>query len=61
MEMAAAGMVGTLAKDPVCGVDVSANKAEKAGRKSKYKDVTYYFSSDECKQKFDKNPVQYIK
>jgi YHS domain-containing protein len=61
MEMAAAGMVGTLVKDPVCGVDVSVNKAEKAGRKSKYKDVTYYFSSDDCKQKFDKNPVQYIK
>ncbi|MCJ7641398.1 MAG: efflux RND transporter periplasmic adaptor subunit [Desulfobacterales bacterium] len=61
MELAAAGMVGTLAKDPVCGVDVSVNKAAKAGRKSKYKDVTYYFSSDECKQKFDKSPQHYIR
>ena len=61
MELAAAGMVGTLAKDPVCGADVSVSKAEKAGRKSKYKDVTYYFSSDECKQKFDKNPQQFTK
>ena len=61
MELAAQGMVGSLAKDPVCGADVSVSKAEKAGRKSRYKDVTYYFSSDECKQKFDKNPVQYIK
>jgi multidrug efflux pump subunit AcrA (membrane-fusion protein)/YHS domain-containing protein len=61
MELAAAGMVGTLAKDPVCGVDVSVNKAEKAARKSKYRDMTYYFSSDECKQKFDKNPHQYTK
>ena len=33
MELAAAGMVGTLAKDPVCGVDVSVNKAEKGGKK----------------------------
>jgi Cu(I)/Ag(I) efflux system membrane fusion protein len=61
MELAAAGMVGTLAKDPVCDADVSVNKAEKAGRKSKYKDVMYYFSSDECKQKFDNNPQQYTK
>ncbi len=61
LEMAAAGMVGTLSKDPVCGVDVSVNKAEKAGRKRKYRDVTYYFSSDECKQKFDKEPSRYIK
>jgi len=41
--------------------DVSVNKAEKAGRKSKYRDVTYYFSSDECKQKFDKDPERYVK
>ena len=61
MELAAQGMVGSLAKDPVCGADVSVSKAEKAGRKSRYKDVTYYFSSDECKQKFDKNPQQYTK
>ena len=61
MELAAQGMVGTLAKDPVCGVDVSVNKAEKAGRKSKYRDVTYYFSSDECKQQFDKNPERYVR
>ena len=61
MEMAAAGMYVTLSKDPVCGIDVSVSKAEKAGRKIKYKDVTYYFSSDECKQQFDKDPNRYIK
>ncbi len=52
-------MVGTLSKDPVCGEDVSVNKAEKAGRKSSYLGKTYYFSSDECKGRFDKNPVKY--
>jgi multidrug efflux pump subunit AcrA (membrane-fusion protein) len=28
LEMAAAGMQGTLSKDPVCGVDVSVSKAD---------------------------------
>jgi len=61
LELAAAGMVGTLSKDPVCGGDVSINKAEKTGRKSTYQGKTYYFSSDECKEKFEKNPKQYVK
>ena len=61
LELAATGMVGTLSKDPVCGADVSINKAEKAGRKSSYKGTEYYFSSDECKQRFDKNPDRYAK
>jgi YHS domain-containing protein len=39
---------------------VSVNKAEKAGTKSIYKGKTYYFSSDECKQQFDKDPERYI-
>jgi len=61
LELAATGMVGTLSKDPVCGVDVSINKAEKSGRKSTYQGKTYYFSSDECKQQFEKDPERYIK
>jgi YHS domain-containing protein len=61
MELAAAGMYGTLSKDPVCGADVSISKAEKAGRKGIYQGKTYYFSSDECKQQFDKNPDRFIK
>jgi multidrug efflux pump subunit AcrA (membrane-fusion protein)/YHS domain-containing protein len=61
LEMAAAGMYGTLSKDPVCGVDVSVNKAEKAGRKSAFRGKTYYFSSEDCKTQFDKNPDLYAK
>ncbi len=61
LELAAAGMVGTLSKDPVSGVDVSINKAEKAGRKRSYKGMNYYFSSDESKEQFDKNPNRYTK
>ncbi len=59
--LAAAGMQGILTKDPVCGLDVSPRKAEKEGRKIIYGGRTYYFSSDECKQKFDKNPGHFIK
>jgi RND family efflux transporter MFP subunit len=61
LELAAQGMYGTLSKDPVCGEDVSVNKAEKAERKTVYKGTTYYFSSEECKQKFDKNPEEYTR
>lgn len=59
MEMAAAGVTGTLARDPVCGSDVSVKKAEKAGRTSVHRGKTYYFSSPECKDKFDRDPARY--
>jgi membrane fusion protein, copper/silver efflux system len=60
LELAAAGLYGTLVKDPACGMDVAVSKAEKTGRKTKYRDITYYFCSDECKEQFDKNPDRYI-
>jgi len=59
LELAAAGMYGTMSKDPVCGADVSINKAEKTGRKSTYQGKTYYFSSDECKERFERNPERF--
>jgi len=61
LELAAAGMIGTMSKDPVSGADVSINKAEKTGRKSTYKGKVYYFTSDECKEQFDKNPAHYAR
>lgn len=43
-------------KDPVCGMDVNVSKssfqAEQDGR-------TYYFCSEDCKQKFAQNPKDY--
>ncbi len=60
LELAASGMYGTISKDPVCGVEVSINKAEKVGRKSIYQGKVYYFTSDECKQQFDKKPDRYL-
>jgi RND family efflux transporter MFP subunit len=59
LQLAAQGMYTTLSRDPVCGTDVSPVKAEKAGRKIVYRGKTYYFDSDECKQKFQKDPERY--
>ena len=59
MELAAAGMSGTLSKDPVCGMDISPSKAEKTARRSDFQGKTYYFCSDECKAQFDKSPERY--
>jgi RND family efflux transporter MFP subunit len=61
LEMAATGMVETLAKDPVCGMDISMTKAEKAGRRSDFKGKSYYFCADECKEQFDKEPKRYVR
>ncbi len=61
LELAASGMYGTLSKDPVCGADVSVNKAEKVGRKSIFQGKVYYFTSDECKEQFDKQPAHYVR
>jgi len=59
LEIVAARMIGTLSKDPVCAMDVSINKAEKAGRKIKLDNSIYYFCSDECKEQFEKNPKRF--
>jgi multidrug efflux pump subunit AcrA (membrane-fusion protein)/YHS domain-containing protein len=58
MKAASQGFIGAVAKDPVCGMDVDEKKAA-AGRKSEYNGTTYYFCSDDCKQKFDKDPAKY--
>jgi YHS domain-containing protein len=46
----------TMAKDPVCGMQVDPTKA--AGT-SEYQGKTYVFCSAGCKRKFDSNPAQY--
>ncbi|MEW6660499.1 MAG: efflux RND transporter periplasmic adaptor subunit [Thermodesulfobacteriota bacterium] len=59
MKLAAAGMFGEVAKDPVCGLKVDASKAKAAGFQSTYNNQTYYFCSPGCKEHFDKNPGRY--
>ncbi|MBP1714440.1 MAG: efflux transporter, family, subunit [Deltaproteobacteria bacterium] len=61
LELAAQGMNTALSKDPVCGREISAAKAQKAGRKISYGGQTYFFDSDECKQKFEKEPERYTR
>ena len=43
-------------KDPVCGMTVD---PKKAAAESQHDGQTYYFCSQACKQKFDKNPSQF--
>lgn len=43
-------------RDPVCNMEVDEQSA--AGR-SQYQGESYYFCSQDCKQKFDRNPEQY--
>lgn len=43
--------------DPVCEMEVNPASAE---AQSEYAGVTFYFCSEECKQKFDDNPRQYL-
>jgi len=59
LKLAATGVYGTLARDPVCKKDVSVRKAEREGRKSIHGGKTFYFSSMACKQQFDSDPVLY--
>ena len=45
-------------RDPVCNMEVDERSA--AGR-SQYQGEDYYFCSQDCKQKFDRNPEQYTR
>lgn len=45
------------AKDPICGMAVDIAKAK---HKSEFRGSTFYFCCAGCKQKFDKQPGQYI-
>jgi YHS domain-containing protein len=47
---------GAPTKDPVCGMDIQADKAPFS---EEYKGKTYRFCSDSCHDRFLKNPGQY--
>ena len=46
-----------MTKDPVCGVQVDENKNLP---NSSYQGKQYTFHGQDCKEKFDRNPQQYI-
>ena len=43
--------------DPVCGMEV--NESNAAG-KSTYKGKSYFFCSNECKERFDLDPAEHV-
>ena len=45
-------------EDPICGIELDPNEVEYS---MNFEGTTYYFSSEECKQKFDKNPEEYTR
>jgi YHS domain-containing protein len=49
--------VTTMAKDPVCGMEVD---EKKAAATSSYDAKTYYFCGKGCKAAFDKEPAKYL-
>ncbi len=59
MKLAAAGMYGEVARDPVCGLQLDENKAKNAGHQSQFNNQTYSFCSEECKETFNRNPERY--
>jgi YHS domain-containing protein len=59
MKAVARGVLGDPVKDPVCEMDVDARIAGAAGRKSEYKGKTFFFCSDICKKRFDKEPGRF--
>ena len=59
LQAAAQGIFGAMSTDPACGADVDELKARAAGNTSTYQGRTYFFSSRECKEKFDQDPVRY--
>jgi len=48
------------AKDPTCGTEVDKKKARSSGNLLAYGGTTYYFYSNACKEKFQKEPERYL-
>lgn len=61
MKTAAMSMAGPPVKDPVCGMDVDQKKAAAAGRTADFQGEAYFFCSDDCKEKFQKQPAKYVR
>jgi membrane fusion protein, copper/silver efflux system len=57
MREAAIGQREGSVEDPICGMQVDPVKA--GDKRSTYKGEAYYFCSDQCKAKFDKDPEKY--
>ena len=61
MQQAASGIVGKIASDPVCGMNVDEDRAKAEGNIREYKGKSYFFCSPECRDDFGKDPERYLK
>jgi RND family efflux transporter MFP subunit len=59
LSLAALGMQAALVRDPVCGREISARKAEKAGLAAGHEGRVFYFDSKACREQFQKDPERY--
>ena len=59
MKSRTAELYGDSSEDPVCGIAVDQSEARAAGRIIEYERQTYYFSSDDCKERFANEPTKY--
>ncbi|HEY3380533.1 MAG TPA: efflux RND transporter periplasmic adaptor subunit [Vicinamibacterales bacterium] len=58
MKAAAMG-ISSPVRDPVCNMDVDEARAKAAGRTVTHRGHTYYFCSDDCREKFGKEPAKF--
>jgi len=61
MQQAALGITGEIARDPVCLMNVDADRAGAEGNLHAHKGKTYFFCTPECRDDFRKNPERYLK
>jgi len=47
-----------MAKDPVCGMEVD---EDEAAATSEHMGKTFYFCAEACKEKFEEDPMKYMK
>jgi len=57
MKTSAAGISSTPRQDPVCGMYVDEARSREKGLIVESGETTHFFCSDDCKQKFKKNPA----
>ncbi len=60
MKLAAAGVHGAPAIDPVCGMGVDEITARARRRTTMHAGTNYFFCNDGCKKSFDANPAQFL-
>jgi YHS domain-containing protein len=60
IKLAAAGIHGMPARDPVCGMQVSTGQAKSAGLLSEHEGKVYHFCTEACRSRFQKHPERYV-